>query len=360
MRATKGSMGKFLMAVTMAAIVTGCGDKKYFSTSVNPIVGEQNPASTGPTQEFMAKRIRQAIQSATLDEFTREIEGVKNQFSLNDPIIDGSGYTPLIFLANQNVKNQAHEELLAAKAEILLQNGAFVNQALPKSEGFKYVSPMTQAVRKNNVKLVETLLKFEADPNTVSDLMDNSVFYIEVRNKRLQVAKTLMASPKFDFSYKNNLGKTQISETLENGRMEMFKELVEKGGADLSAPVNEMGETALELILNQLIRSPKVLKDKTLYNQAKDALDFYTSKVGEGVFQSELKKNVKSVESMIKLVDTELEVLEILIAKGMDVNMPLSDGRTPLALAKAGIVKKDVSPARKKLIELLENKGANI
>jgi len=181
---------------------------------------------------------------------------------VNVPSKDGA--SPLLVAMRHKLDDQWHitEPIL----KLLIDKGCDVN--LPNVSG---ITPLHQAVTRQQILTVEWLLQHRADPNLANDAGDTAMHAV-VRTDNEIIAKLLIAN-NADPLVRNTEGKTPLAlaRSMSQSLFEMIQESDGQGAAAHYGPeADEIGQTALHraVMENQAEQAYQLLQEGSSVNFA--------------------------------------------------------------------------------------------
>ncbi|MDD5773688.1 MAG: ankyrin repeat domain-containing protein [bacterium] len=233
--------------------------------------------------------------------------------------------------ADVNVKDKYGFNVLIKEAgsghteivKLLLEKGAVVNA---KTKG-GYTALMAAAEQYNNTEILKMLLDKGAIINAKTDKGDNALIYA-AREGHTEIVKILLAKGA-DLHAKDKYGRTVLMEVTDRGYKDILRSLENKGTdmtSDITALVNSEWNNYMQIV--------EILLDKGLEVNAKTNSGF-TALMGAAR-------------------NSNKEIVKLLLRKGADVNAKDKEGKNVLmsALGREG--------SRTEIVKLLLDKGADV
>ena len=316
---------KTLLITIAAVVLLGCGESKELTptpeaTPVEPVAKVSTPEP--PT----AKAPDISIVDAAM---RGNIEAVKQHIAAGTDvnIKDDDGFTSLYYAAQNGYKEIA---------ELLIEKGADVNVKLESQTAKEYgmggATPLRGAVANDHKEMAELLIAKGADVNVKEGL---GITLLHFANTR-EIAELLIAKG-LDVNAKDAEGWTPLHSAVANGHAEVAKLFIEKG-ADVNAKDVD-GDTPLDYAIEEG------------HTETADLLRKHGGKA------EELKAEPPTAKAPdISIHDAALyeglEAVKQHLAAGTDVSAKDEDGVTPLHYAAA--------KGLNEIVELLIAKGADV
>ena len=252
-------------------------------------------------------------------------------------------------------------------AELLIAKGANVNAK--ESEG---ITPLQLAVKSNKKDIAELLIAKEADVNA-KDNQGNTPLEWALENNWKDVAEQMIAKGA-DVNARNEYGITPLAQTVGHDKTDLAKWLIDRG-ADVNTK-DSQGHTLLHMaVIGGWKDMVKLLLDRGADVNTKDELGLTPlhwafgrdigkdyERAGDGTLgmivdhsDNYIQGNAGSYFNQAEGSGRIKNMIELLIAKGADVNAKDNEGTTPLHTAIT-LDSKD----SKEIAELLLAKGADI
>uniref|UniRef100_UPI00398E41A8 2-5A-dependent ribonuclease-like isoform X3 n=1 Tax=Pristiophorus japonicus TaxID=55135 RepID=UPI00398E41A8 len=233
---------------------------------------------------------------------------LKNKANVNYQTVD-SGWTPLL-----NAVQSDHENIV----HLLLKHEA--DPHLRKRNG---ATPFIIAAIGGNVSLLQTFLSLGADVNETD--VNGFTAFMEAAQYGNEDALRFLFEKNADVNKhrevcdtKKNLtlgGKTALMDAVVKGHEDIVKILLGKMNADVNA-VDNLGRTAL---IHALQKDSQAIVETLLYHEAD---------------VNSINKNQSTpLSTALTKSPLNIHVVEMLMKRGANLNVPDNDGKTPLILA---------------------------